>query len=58
MDGGLLGGLIGIGFMAIIGIGLYLYDRIPEDDHTYTHNPPPRKLSPFKVKNLFNHVQI
>lgn len=61
MDAGAAGAVIGIGVMVVIGIGVYIYDRCiyrPKDEYIRVFNPLLQKKQSFKVKNLFNHVQI
>jgi len=61
MDPGGIGALIGVGIMVVIGCSVYIYDRYvykPTDDYIRVFNPLLQKKSSFKVKNLFNHVQI
>lgn len=61
MDAGATGAVIGIAIMAVIGIGVYIYDRCvykPKDEYVRVFNPLLQKKPSFKVKNLFNHVQI
>jgi len=61
MDAGAIGAVIGIAIMATIGIGVYIYDRciyMPKDEYIRVFNPLLQKKPTFKVKNLFNHVQI
>ena len=60
MDAGGLGALIGISVMAVIGLAVCIYDRCvykPKDEIRVT-NPLLVKKKSFKVKNLFNHIQI
>lgn len=61
MDAGGSGALIGVGIILVIGCSVYIYDRCvykPTDEYVRTFNPLLQKKSSFKVKNLFNHVQI
>ena len=61
MDAGATGAVIGIAIMAVVGIGVYIYDRCfykPNDEYVRAFNPLLQKKPSFKVKNLFNHVEI
>lgn len=60
MDAGGIGALIGVSVMIAIGVSTYVYDRcvyhVSSDIRTI--NPLLIKKKSFKVKDLFNHVQI
>jgi tetrahydromethanopterin S-methyltransferase subunit D len=61
MDAGGIGALIGVGVMVVIGISVYVYDRCiykPKDEYIRVFNPLLQKKPSFKVKNLFNHVEL
>lgn len=61
MDAGGVGALIGISVMVAIGLSVCIYDRYiykPKDEIVQVKNPLLVKKKSFKVKNLFNHVQI
>jgi len=61
MDAGGVGALIGISVMVVIGLAVCIYDRCvykPKDETVQVKNPLLVKKKLFKVKNLFNHVQI
>jgi hypothetical protein len=61
MDAGGIGALLGVGIMALIGLSVCIYDRCvykPKDEYVRIFNPLLQKKQSFKVKNLFNHVQI
>ena len=61
MDPGGIGALIGISIMVVIGIGFCIHDkcpRKPNDQAVIITNPLLKKHRSFKVKNLFNHVEI
>lgn len=58
MDPGGLGALISISIMVSISIGVCIYDRCKPEKQTETKNPLLIKKPSFRVKNLFNHVQI
>jgi hypothetical protein len=59
MDAGGIGAVIGVGIMLLIGITTYVYDRCmkPKDEYIRVFNPLLKKPA-FKVKNLFNHVEL
>jgi hypothetical protein len=57
MDPGGIGAVVGVCILAVVGIGMCVYDRYKEPDTTYS-NPLLTKKRSFKVKNLFNHVEI
>ena len=61
MDPGGIGALIGIGVMVVFGISVCIYDRCfykPNDEYVRVSNPLLQKKPSFKVKKLFNHVEI
>ncbi len=61
MDAGGIGALIGVSVMVAIVIGVCVYDKFiykPNDEKTQIKNPLLVRKRSFKVKNLFNHVQI
>jgi hypothetical protein len=54
-------GVIGVGIMIVIGSSVYIYDRciyIPNDERIQITNQLLIKKKSFRVKDLFNHVQI
>ena len=57
MDFGLIGGLIGIGTIIIIGISVYSRERCNSKPPMST-NPLLTKRQSFRVKNLFDHMNI
>lgn len=58
MDPGGIGALIGTITMVLIGIGVCVYDRYYYKKQAPVSNPLLVKKRSFKVKNLFNHVEI
>ncbi len=61
MDAGGIGALIGVSIMISIIVGTCIYDKCiykPNDEKTQIKNPLLVRKRSFKVKNLFNHVQI
>ena len=61
MDAGGVGALIGISVMVVCGIGFCIYDRCARSknpEYVPVVNPLLRKNPSFKVKNLFNHVEL
>lgn len=53
-----VGVLIGFFSLIMIGAGLYIYDRCVLGRDITTAKPLLSKKRPFKVKNLFSHVEI
>lgn len=61
MDPGGVGALIGVSVMVVIVAGFCIYDKCiykPNDEKVQIKNPLLVRKRSFKVKNLFNHVQI
>ena len=58
MDVGIIGAVIGVSVVVGIGITAYIYDHCFHKSIVETNNPLLVKRKSFKVKNLFNHVQI
>jgi hypothetical protein len=61
MDAGGIGAVIGVSVIVGLGAIMYVYDRCrfkPKDDTAQVINPLLSRKKSFKVKNLFNHVQI
>lgn len=61
MDPGGIGALIGVSVIVSIVVGVCIYDKYiykPNDERVQAKNPLLIRKKSFKVKNLFNHVQI
>lgn len=58
MDPGGLGALIGVSIMITVSVGIYIYDKCMVKEQPNTRNPLLIRKKPFKMKNLFTHIEF